>query len=74
MTIYIFIKYVNYVFDIIYWEYKLVRSVSLDGSSCCEWFIVTADIGDFREVKHLLIIFNLYGFEFHTKTLIFTTV
>jgi len=33
---------------------------------------VTADFGDFREVKHLLIIFNLYRFEFHIKTLIFT--
>jgi len=41
-------------------------------SSCCEWFIVTADFGGFREVKHLLIIFSLYRFEFHTKTLIFT--
>jgi len=39
-----------------------------DSSSCCEWFIVTADFGSFREVKHLLIIFNLYRFEFHTKT------
>jgi len=35
-------------------------------------FIVTADFGGFREVKHLLIIFSLYRFEFHTKTLIFT--
>jgi len=43
-----------------------------DGSSCCEWFIVTADFGGFREVKHLLIIFSLYRFEFHIKTLIFT--
>ena len=33
---------------------------------------MTADFGGFREVKHLLIIFNLYRFEFHTKTLIFT--
>jgi len=34
---------------------------------------VTADFGGFREeIKHLLIIFNLYRFEFHTKTLIFT--
>jgi len=33
---------------------------------------VTANFGGFREVKHLLIIFNLYRFEFHTKTLIFT--
>ena len=41
-----------------------------DGSSCCEWFIVTADFSGFREVKHLLIIFSLYRFEFHT--LIFT--
>jgi len=41
-----------------------------NGSSCCEWFI--ADFGGFREVKHLLIIFSLYRFEFHTKTLIFT--
>ena len=38
-----------------------------DDSSCCEWFIVTADFGGFREVKHLLIIFSLYRFEFHTK-------
>jgi len=45
-----------------------------DGSSCCEWFIVTADFGGFREVKHLLIIFSLslFSFEFHTKSLIFT--
>ena len=34
-------------------------------------FIVTVDFGDFRKVKHLLIIFSLYRFEFHTKTLIF---
>jgi len=40
-----------------------------DSSSCCEWFIVTAG---FRKVKHLLMIFSLYRFEFHTKTLIFT--
>jgi len=33
---------------------------------------VTADFGGFREIKHLLIIFSLYRFEFHTKTLIFT--
>jgi len=33
---------------------------------------VTADFGGFREVKHLLIIFSLYHFEFHTKILIFT--
>jgi len=33
---------------------------------------MTADFGGFREVKHLLIIFSLYRFEFHTKTLIFT--
>jgi len=33
-----------------------------DSSSCCEWFIVTADFGGFREVKHLLIIFCLYRF------------
>jgi len=33
---------------------------------------VTADFGSFREVKHLLIIFSLYRFEFYTKTLIFT--
>jgi len=45
---------------------------SKDGSSYCEWFIVTADFGSFREVKHLLIIFSLYRFEFHTKILIFT--
>jgi len=42
-----------------------------DNSSCYEWFIVTADFDDFRKVKHLLIIFSLYRFEFHTKTLIF---
>ena len=41
-----------------------------DGSSL--WFIVTADFGGFREVKYLLIIFSLYRFEFHTKTLICT--
>ena len=33
---------------------------------------MTVDFGGFREVKHLLIIFSLYRFEFHTKTLIFT--
>jgi len=33
---------------------------------------VTADFGGFRAVKHLLIIFSLYRFEFHIKTLIFT--
>jgi len=33
---------------------------------------VTADFGGFRKVKHLLIIFSLYRFEFHIKTLIFT--
>jgi len=33
---------------------------------------VIADFGGFREVKHLLIIFSLYRFEFHIKTLIFT--
>jgi len=33
---------------------------------------VTADSGGFKEVKDLLIIFSLYRFEFHTKTLIFT--
>ena len=44
---------------------------SKDGSSCCEWFIMTTDFDGFREVKHLLIIFSLYRFEFHTKTLIF---
>ena len=43
-----------------------------DSSGCCEWFIVTTDFGGFREVKHLLIIFSLYRFEFHIKTLIFT--
>jgi len=32
---------------------------------------VTVDFGGFREVKHLLIIFSLYHFEFHSKTLIF---
>ena len=48
-----------------------------DTSSCCEWFIVIAEFGGFREVKHLLIIFSLYRlyqFEFHTKTLIFYCV
>ena len=53
-----------------YWEYKLVRSVSLKITpTVVKWFIVTADFGGFREVKHLLIIFSLYCFEFHTKTL-----
>ena len=33
---------------------------------------MTVDFGGFREVKHLLIIFSLYRFEFHIKTLIFT--
>jgi len=33
---------------------------------------VTTDFGGFREIKHLLIIFSLYRFEFHTKILIFT--
>ena len=33
---------------------------------------MTTDFGGFREVKHLLIIFSLYRFEFHTKILIFT--
>jgi len=33
---------------------------------------VTVDFGGFREFKHLLIIFSLYRFEFHTKILIFT--
>ena len=33
-----------------------------DSSSCCEWFIVTADFGGFRKVKHLLIIFSFYRF------------
>jgi len=35
---------------------------------------VTADFGGFGEIKHLLIIFSLYRFEFHTKTLIFTVL
>ena len=43
---------------------------SKHSSSYCEWFIVTADFSGFREVKHLLIIFSLYRFEFHI--LIFT--
>ena len=34
--------------------------------------MVHSDFGGFKEVKHLLIIFSLYCFEFHTKTLIFT--
>jgi len=33
---------------------------------------VIADFGGFREIKHLVIIFNLYRFESHIKTLIFT--
>ena len=33
---------------------------------------MTADFGRFRMIKHLLIIFSLYRFEFHIKTLIFT--
>ena len=35
---------------------------------------MTADFGVFREIRHLLIIFSLYRFEFNTdtKTLIFT--
>jgi len=41
-----------------------------DSSSCCEWFIVTVDFGGFREVKHLLIMFSLYRFEFHTLSFI----
>jgi len=51
-----------------------ISSVSFpkNGFSCCEWFIVISDFGGFREVKHLLIIFSLYRFEFHTKILIFT--
>jgi len=57
----------------IYWEFKLVRPVSLKiAPAVVNEFIVIADFGDFREVKHLLIIFSLYRFEFHTKTLIFT--
>jgi len=58
--------------DFNYWEYKLVRFLK-DSFSCCEWFIETADFGDFRKVKHnnILIIFSLYRL-FHTKTLIFT--
>jgi len=34
---------------------------------------VTADF-DFREIKHLLIIFSLYRFEFHTKKILIFTV
>ena len=33
---------------------------------------MTVDFCVFREIRHLLIIFSLYRFEFHTKTLIFT--
>jgi len=33
---------------------------------------MTTDFDGFREVKHLLIIFSLYRFEFYIKTLIFT--
>ena len=33
-----------------------------DGFSCYEWFTA---FGGFRDVKHLLIIFSLYRFEFH---------
>jgi len=36
------------------------------------WSQLTTDFGGFREVKHLLIIFSLYRFEFYIKTLIFT--
>ena len=35
---------------------------------------MTTDFGGFREVKHLLIIFSLYRFEFHTKILNLFTV
>ena len=51
-------------------QISLIRLIDFlkNDSNCCEWFIVTADFGSFREVKHLLIIFNLYRFEFHTKT------
>jgi len=35
---------------------------------------VTTDFGGFREVKHLLIIFSLYRFEFYIKTLNLFTV
>jgi len=59
------------ILTLYYWEYKLVRSVSLKIAPALLW-IVTADFGSFREIKHLLIIFSLYRFEFHTKTLIFT--
>jgi len=52
-------------------QYKLVRSVSLKITPAVVNVIVTADFGSFREVKQLLIIFSLYRFEFHTKTLIF---
>ena len=48
-----------------------------DCSSCCEWFIVIADFGSFREVKHannIQFISVYIQFEFHTKTLIFTGV
>ena len=54
------------IFNLYYWEYKLVRSVSLKMAPAVEWSIVTADFDGFREV-HLLIIFSLYRFEFHTK-------
>jgi len=68
VTIFQVTKFFGLQLVFLYWEYKLVRFPS----SCCEWFIVIADFGGFREVKHLLIIFSLYRFEFHTKILIFT--
>jgi len=59
----------------IMWEILLLKNVlgvqissvhfPKDGSSCYEWFIVTADFGGFREIKHLLIIFSLYRFELY---------
>jgi len=66
----IFIIYIIYIIYYILGVQISSVHFSKDNSSCCEWFIVTA-FGGFREVKYLLIIFSLYRFEFHTKTLIF---
>jgi len=45
-----------------------------DRSSCCEWFIVTADFGGFREVKYLLIIFKFISLWVSYKNLHFYCV
>jgi len=66
-----YFEYEMQFFNLLGVQISSVR-VPKGGFSCCEWFIVTADFDGFREVKHLLIIFSLYRFEFHTKILIFT--